>query len=238
MWISQSSDLISKVLSPAVRLWLRSQVEGVDQLKFKIIGQDRQILQAYIPIIQLESSHAIYQGLHLGEIKVQAHQIRINIGQVLRGKPLKLLEPIQLVGEVCLSQSDLHASLATGLLRSGLNDLFMLLLKGQGLGQQEKGFGQLELNWSEIQLHSHKFCLLGEVVNADGSLTPFSLYAGLALLNAHTLILHPVQIEGLDVLENLHFPEIPIDLGSDVEIQDFQLMEGQLYSQGQFTIYP
>ena len=113
MWIRQSTDLISKVLSPAVKLWLRSQVEQVEHLNFKINGQDRQILRGYIPVVSLDSSKAVYQGLHLGDIQLQGTNIRINIGQVLRGKPLRLLEPIWLKGEVYLTTDDLQASLSS-----------------------------------------------------------------------------------------------------------------------------
>ena len=108
----KSTDLISKVLSPALRLWLRSQVESVAELNFSIQGKDRQILTGYIPSISLNSSRAVYQGLHLGEVELLGENIRINIGQVLKGKPLQLLEPIQVTGQVRLDQADLEASLS------------------------------------------------------------------------------------------------------------------------------
>ncbi len=224
MWINQSSHLISNILSPAVRLWLRSQVEGVEQLKFKITGHDRQILRGYIPLITLESYQAIYQGLHLGEIRAQANNIRINLGQVVRGKPIKLLEPIWLTGEVQLSQENLQASLGSALLQSGLKDLLKLLLPSQTLP---------EIQWQEIRLYTDKFSLKGQLLPQN---QPIDLQAGLSLKNPQTLCLNPVQVTGFN--SPLYFPEILLDLGSEVELQTLNLGDGYLKSQGQFVIKP
>ena len=81
------SNLISKILSPALRLWLRSQVEQAEELEIQIQGQDRQILRGYVPEVSLQTRRAIYQGLRLGQVLLQGENIHINIGQVVKGKP-------------------------------------------------------------------------------------------------------------------------------------------------------
>ena len=56
--------MISTVVSPAVQFWLRSQVEAVETLQFKLRGRDRQILRGHIPTVSIAACRAIYQGLH------------------------------------------------------------------------------------------------------------------------------------------------------------------------------
>ena len=233
MWIRQSTDLISKVLSPAVKLWLRSQVEQVEHLNFKINGQDRQILRGYIPVVSLDSSKAVYQGLHLGDIQLQGTNIRINIGQVLRGKPLRLLEPIWLKGEVYLTTDDLQASLSSALLESGLNDLWQILQDNLGLEHQNEDY---ELHWQSINLDSTQFDLLGQLKIGD-QLIPLEIESELTLINPHTLGLIPKRIESSQS-QNLPETPIPIDLGSEVDIHSFEVTAKGIFAAGQFVIRP
>ncbi|PSB25836.1 DUF2993 domain-containing protein, partial [filamentous cyanobacterium Phorm 46] len=57
----QGSRIASAVLSPAVQLWLRSQVQQVDELKVKIEGSDRQILSGTIPKVTAAARGAVYK---------------------------------------------------------------------------------------------------------------------------------------------------------------------------------
>ena len=121
--VSSKQRIISKILSPAVWLWLRSQVEQVSNLEVKISGSDRQILTGYIPRVFMCARHVVYQGLHLSQVQLVGENILTNLGQVLRGKPLQLLEPVPVSGELLLKESDLNASLQSPLLANALNDL-------------------------------------------------------------------------------------------------------------------
>lgn len=236
MWIRQSTDLISKVLSPAIKLWLRSQVEQVEQLKFKITGQDNQILRGYIPSVSLESSQAIYQGLHLGDIQLQGNNIRVNIGQVVRGKPLKLLEPIWVKGEVFLTQEDLKASLSSDLLKSGLNDLWKLLKKTLNLSEEST---QYQIEWQEIKLDNNQFDIIGQLITEEGFI-PLEIESELKLIDEKTLGLKPHKIKGISAVngEEFELSELSIDLGSDVEINHFELTSEGIFAQGQLVIRP
>jgi hypothetical protein len=236
MWIRQSTDLISKVLSPAIKFWLRSQVEQVEQLKFKIQGQDNQILRGYIPSVYLESSKAIYQGLHLGDIQLQGNNIRINIGQVVRGKPLKLLESIWVKGEVFLTQEDLQASLASDLLKSGLNDLCKLLQKNLNLSEEST---QYQIKWQSIRLDNNQFNIIGQLITENESF-PLEIESELRLIDGKTLGLKPHKLKGISTIDKEEFDlsELSIDLGSDVEINHFELTSEGIFAQGQLVIRP
>ena len=94
------------MLSPACRVWLRSQVSHVDDLQVDIQGGSRQILGGTIPRVTVVAVGAIYQGLSLGSIDLIAENIRINLPQVIKGKPLQLLAPIAVMAGVKFSDRD------------------------------------------------------------------------------------------------------------------------------------
>ena len=102
--------LISRVLPSAIALWLKSQVEHVEDLHIRIEGRDRQILTGHVPGVQLSAHKAIYRGIHVSHIQLAATGIRVNLRQILRGKPLTLLDIIPVQGELTVTEADLNAS--------------------------------------------------------------------------------------------------------------------------------
>ena len=88
---TEQKKLIGTVLSAALQLWLRSQVEGVESLKVHVGGGNRSLLKGSIPTVSVSARAVIYQGLHLSQVVLGSSGIRINLGQVLQGKPLQLL---------------------------------------------------------------------------------------------------------------------------------------------------
>ena len=234
MW--KSGELISKVLSPALRLWLRSQVDSFDELDILIEGKNRQILQGYIPRVSLSSSQAVYQGLHLGNVQVIAENIRINIGQILKGKPLALLEPILITGQVCLDPSDLSASLDSLILPGALTDLLEIIFEENGIKPAKQHLESWDIDWKEIMLQKNGFNLKGSMKENSQKLVPISIQAKLNLLGAQSLQIIPQKIEGITELEK-QCNQFSVDLGSDVKIEEFILEESQLFCAGSLKVY-
>lgn len=116
--------VISRLLPPAIRLWLQTQLDHLEGLEFRLEGKDRQILSGHVPQVSLSAQQAVYQGLHVSQVAVTAQDIRINLGQVLRGKPLRLLQAFPVAGRVYLRTEDVRASLHAPLLEQGLQDIF------------------------------------------------------------------------------------------------------------------
>ncbi len=127
----RGSRIISRVLPPAIRLWLSTQLEHVEDLQFQIQGRDREILSGHIPEIYLSAQKAIYQGIHLSQATATARAIQVNLGQVIRRKPLRLQAPFPISGQVELTESDFNESLQSPLLGEGLYDFLQLLAKSQ-----------------------------------------------------------------------------------------------------------
>lgn len=125
---AKGSRIISRLLPPAIRLWLQSQLDHIEGLEFAIDGKDRQILGGYLPKVTVAAHQAVYQGLHVSQVAVSAADIRVNLPQVLRGKALRLLQPFPVDGQVTVLADDLRASLRSPLLGQGLQDVLKQLL--------------------------------------------------------------------------------------------------------------
>ncbi|MEO0396435.1 MAG: DUF2993 domain-containing protein [Cyanobacteria bacterium P01_A01_bin.137] len=124
----QGSRLISRVLPVAVKFWLQTQLDEIGDLTFDIQATDRQVLSGQIPGLALAAQQAVYQGVRLTDISAQASHIEINIGQVLRGKPLRLKQAFPIEGQVVFDGDDLAASSNASVLADGLLDFWQTLL--------------------------------------------------------------------------------------------------------------
>jgi len=114
------SAVIRSVLSPLIKIWLRSQVESIHTLEIEIAGRDGQILKGLSPSAKVMATGVVYQGLHLSDLCLTASEIHLNTPQVLRGEALKLLQPIQVNLELNLTPSDLKHCLDASLLTEAL----------------------------------------------------------------------------------------------------------------------
>lgn len=227
----KSSQLIAKVLSPAVQLWLRTQLENVEELEVKIEGGNRQLLSGYIPLVSLGASQAIYQGLHLGKFSLNGSNIRINIGQVLKGKPLQILEPIPVCGELILLENHLNASLKSLLLANAICEFLVpfLQLNKSGVGWN--------LTNSNIQIKSNSLILKGELVSPTGNLEVFVVQTGLEVLEGRYLKFVDTQLKtSAEVQSNLE--GFTLDLGPEVNIQEITFLPDQLICRGQVNVLP
>ncbi|NMF58626.1 LmeA family phospholipid-binding protein [Pseudanabaena yagii] len=104
-------SVVSSVLIPIIKLWLRSQVEHIDTLEIAIAGKSRQILSGDIPKANVIGAGAKYQGLAVTNIDLCAEAIHLNIAQILKGEALRLLDPIRVTMDVELSPEDLQSCL-------------------------------------------------------------------------------------------------------------------------------
>ncbi|MEA5488637.1 MULTISPECIES: DUF2993 domain-containing protein [Pseudanabaena] len=104
-------SVVSSVLIPIIKLWLRSQVEHIETVEIAIAGKSRQILSGDIPKATVIGVGAKYQGLAITNIDLCAEAIHLNISQILKGEALRLLDPIRVTMDVELSAADLQSCL-------------------------------------------------------------------------------------------------------------------------------
>ncbi|MEH2314371.1 MAG: DUF2993 domain-containing protein [Nostoc sp.] len=222
--------IITQVLTTALKLWLRTQVSQISELEVEIKASDRQILSGRIPLVSIFATHAVYKGLLITQIKLIAENIRINIGSVVKGQPLRLLETVPVVGELIVDEKDLNASLSSNLLSTALSDLLVKVSPTHYPEPQP-------INWQEILLQNNQIILRGIKVT-NSQTTPLEICLGLQLFNGHELRLANIQIkpDQENILEDNH--EYILDLGSDVDIQELTLIPGKLVCRGRINVNP
>ena len=164
--------MISKLLSTAVKLYLRSQVERAEYLKVKIVGRNKQILTGYIPQVFLSCSHAVYQGLYLSQVQLRGADIAFNLPEVLKKQPLKLIEPVFVDLELKLSAEDLQASVNSPLLQSGIRDLWRIIATRQGISNN------LVIDWITIAIANQELHLTGIYPDAAKKIHQLTLSTG------------------------------------------------------------
>lgn len=233
---ARHSRLISKVLSPAVRLWLQSQVERVEDLQVKIQGGDRQILQGAIPSVSLSAKGAVYQGLHLSQLLLTATGIHINIGQVLKGKPLRLLQPVPVVGELLLREADLNASVSAPLLSIALTEFLCQNLQPASAFSKMASL-PLTLRNPQIRIDSGQLTLSGILVSATGIELPFVFGTGLSGANRELQFVRP-HFQTPPGVPGPQPDDFTLDLGPEVDIQELTLSQSQLVCRGSITVLP
>ena len=233
------SRLISKVLAPALRLWLRSQVDHVESLQVEIESGDRQILSGHIQQVNLSADQAIYQGLSLSQVRITGQNIRVNLGQVVRGKPLRLLEPIAIWGSVLLLESDLNASLNAPLLKAGVTEFLITFLKA---GDPVSLEDDLNLQNLQIRLEDDQVVIAASLISVTGAETPIAIRTSFEMAAPNLLkLVNPQWLPHARAKRGLAIADLDgytFNLGSETEIQSLILEAGQVNCQAKLIVRP
>jgi len=248
------SRILGRLLPAAVRLWLRSQVEQVDQLSIELSGRDRQILSGCLPGVSVFAERAIYQGLHITEVQLSAEDIRINVGQVLRGKALRLLKAFPVQGSTVLSADDLNASLNAPMLAEGLNDFWRSLIQRPDVAESVQArygplplHAEVSLSRPRIQLGEGFLCLsFYPATPTETAERPVILKTALVIASGHILRLSSARWLDLSDAPEQETAGDPIsalegfqwDLGADTELTQLVLQASQLSCAGQIMVKP
>lgn len=226
---------IAKLLSNAVRLWLKSQVSQTDNLNIKIKSQNREIIQGSIPEVFISATNTIYQGLHCSELEVVGNNIKVNLAQIIKRKPLQLLEPIAIDLRLLLQEIDLQNSLSSPLLSTGLTDLWHRFLVSN--------YEQLELNeskyeWDRLSLLGSGISFAGKYDRPNLPSTSIGITTNIQLNDAHSLLLSPLEIVTIPELVLNYRDRFILDLGTQVSITYFNLTPQYLLLKGKITVFP
>ncbi|WP_421656589.1 DUF2993 domain-containing protein [Leptothermofonsia sp. ETS-13] len=242
----KQSRIISTVLSPAVRLFLRTLLERAEDLQFSIEAGDRQLLSGCIKQVTVSARKAVYKGLCLSQVRIVGQGIRTNLGQVIRRRqPLRLMEPFPIVGQVLWLQADLNASLQSPLLANGMAEFLLILLK---LGLDESNAWaqrlprEVSLQVPRIVLEPDRLTISATLAAANARPVNIMLRTGFNVVNGNQLQLcYPERLPhlgadkgvSLDRLEGVTF-----DLGSTVYLEELILEAGQIRCRGQIMVTP
>lgn len=238
----KSSRVISTVVATAVRLWLLTQLDGVQDLKVQIEVSRSALISGLVPLIAVTARQAIYQGLYLRQISLVAKDIQINLNQILTGQPLRLNQPIPVSGELLLGEADLNNSLKSPMLANALTEFLLTLLKkaeDQKNGNMNPANlikGQ-QITWKQIKFDTSHLVINGVCFDFDGKQTPVEIRAGLQVEKGHLLQCSRIAIELL-LLPKIELDRFLVDLGSEVNIEELTLNPGQLTCRGRILVRP
>lgn len=234
----RSSRLISRILPPAIRFWIQTQLDEIEDLCFQLSGKDRQILKGYVPVVSLSAARAVYQGLHLSRVQAEATEIYINLGQVVRGKPLRLLQPFPIQAKLVMDEANLNASLQSALLLKALQDFL-----GQ-LWAVENSPLRSHFSAPDIEIDAAEVVLQSEVLKLSlaSSQATMDLTTTLSVRQGQVLVLErpmlttqsPSQSKG----EQVSLGHFEIDLGNEVNIESLNLKAGELEICGTVRVVP
>lgn len=222
--------LVTKTLTAAIKLWLRTQLDQISQMEIEIGASDRQLLAGNIPVVSILAKNAVYQGIHVTSVELTAKNIRINIGAILKGKSLRLLEIVPIVGELIVEEQDLNNSLSSELLSTALNDLLFKLLPEIKENYQPTA-------WKKITIENQSLTLVA-ILPSQGDNTHLEIEAGLELINTQEIQLAPITIKCNQVVVLENNSGYNIDLGSDVALQEITLNSQQLLCSGRVNVNP
>ena len=222
--------IITKVLTSAIKLWLRSQLNQVSHLEVQIEASDRQLLSGYIPGVSISASNAVYQGLRVTQIELEVEKIQLNVAAILKGQPLQLSAIVPVVGKLIITAQDLNNSLSSPLLLTAINDGLIPLLAEYSLNYPF-------ITWEKITLDNQVLILHGiPISETEGAF--FNIHLGLELPTGQELQLTQVQVKtDQEVLLERNSPYM-INLGTDVDIEKISLLPEQLTCYGRININP
>ena len=230
--------IIDKLLASTVKLYLRSQVEKIKNLKVKITAKDRQILSGELPQVFIAANSAVYQGIYLRQLELTGNQIRFNLPEILERKPLKLLEPITVNIQALLAESDLQASLESDLFLSGLADFWQELLSQQTASAAGKLTSYSAIEWQQITLQDNLVIMAGNLQTAEEIDISIEITTNLYLSDSQTLIINLLDIQGIPELMGETWQSLKFDLGDDVAIADLSISQNKLFASGEIKIFP
>jgi hypothetical protein len=214
-------------------------------LKFQIHGSDREILRGWVPSVEVQAEQIVYQGLHLSQAALSASQIQINLGQVLQGKPLRLLEVVPVVGTVRFTQADLSASMTAPLLKQALVDFFTLVVNHLDqellpVATELTALYPLQLQQPQIQLVTNGLMLTAELLTPNASPAQLVLEAQLQISQGSLLQFMPLKIccalPDQQPIVGVASQPLIIDLGAEVHLQKLNITPEQILCEGRMNV--
>ncbi|MDV3353638.1 DUF2993 domain-containing protein [Leptolyngbyaceae cyanobacterium CCMR0082] len=242
----KGSRLISRVLPVAVKFWLQTQLDEIGELAFEIQATDRQVLSGYIPGITLSAQQAIYQGVRITHVNVQASDIKINIGQVLRGKPLRLQQEFPIEGQVAFDMDALAASATESILADGLLDFWQTLVAKEDVateiathyGANIAALKDPQLSEYQSKLQTLDTDLMLHLVRNEQS--EIGLRGSLDVDHGHILRLTTAQwrLPSGEHVRSDALTDFCWNLGEQTDLQSLQVQDDQLMCQCRIMVQP
>ena len=217
-----------------MQFWLRTQVDEIKTLKVTVGGTGRQLLSGCLPSVQVQATGVVYQGLALQDVAIAASTIRVNLAQILRGKPLQLEEPIAIDLVQTISADNLNQSIAAPLLAEAIADFVRPLL-----AQLETGPKTATFTPETLIPGGQKLILRGTLRHGD-QCHEVMLTTGLDLSSPQHLHFENPRWTAI-APSSITLPAVDsfdLDLGDDVAFRRLAIAPDKIHCEGTLTVRP
>jgi len=102
-----ASGPILQLLSSGLELWVRQQCQSIVSLEIALQGSALGLLRGRLEGAQLLARRAVYQHLPIEQVELTSSPISVQMGNLLKGKPVQLDRPFAVEGHLGLSAEGL-----------------------------------------------------------------------------------------------------------------------------------
>ena len=109
----QRSSPVLQLLASGLQFWIRQQCESVDSLELQLHGSGVGLLRGRLDGVSLVARRVVFSSLEIEMVELRSDAIQVQLGNLLKGKPLQLDHPFQIEGYAAFSGPGLSRSLCT-----------------------------------------------------------------------------------------------------------------------------
>lgn len=110
---TQRSSPVLQLLASGLQFWIRQQCEAVDSLELQLHGSSLALLRGRLEGVSLVARRVVFSGLEIEMVELRSDAIQVQLGNLLKGRPLQLDHPFRIEGYAAFSGSGLSRSLCT-----------------------------------------------------------------------------------------------------------------------------
>ncbi len=225
-------QVASALLNPLVAAWIRSTVDQVDDLQVQVQGSDGEILGGTIPQASVSGNNIRYQGFQITQLQLNGQQIQLNVSEAIQGQPLKLQNPIPVQVLMRLTEADLNQTLQAPLIQAQLAKAQVELPAGNESVPFLISNPQVELDPDLVRIQA-------TLTTPDQTQVPFNMVTGLRAQNQNQLVLvNPQWVSNGQSLPIAGLDNLALQLDSDVQINQIEIIQDQILYDGSLTIQP
>ncbi|WP_287128522.1 DUF2993 domain-containing protein [Candidatus Cyanaurora vandensis] len=229
-----TAQIFNNLLSPVLEIWVRSQVQQVEDLRVTVRGPDREIANGRIQGITFNGRNVLYKGISASQVNLSGTNIALNTAGALRGEGLKLLQPVRTDLSLRLTQQDVNAYLDSPGFQEQIRDLSVPLPATLG------GTGQsvpLEIRQPDARLEPGRFVLMATLRVNQGEPTRTQLTTGIELVSPRQLrLVNPRLLSSGEQVSIPALAGLTINLGSEMEARRIEIQSGLLFLEGSFRL--
>jgi hypothetical protein len=110
---SQRSGPVLQLLASGLQFWIRQQCDTVENLELQLHGSGLGLLRGRLEGVSLVARHVVFSSLEIERVELRSEAIQVQLGNLLKGRPLQLDHPFQITGYAAFSGAGLSRSLCT-----------------------------------------------------------------------------------------------------------------------------